>query len=120
MQHCRENIAAHAQACMQAGLDSLGTVQLHTALADRFGMALPSTALFDYPTASGVARYIMSSLPASPQGRATQSAVSGSVSGMQRPAPVHVVDASSQYPEAAAAGTALAQSPKLHRNFKSC
>jgi polyketide synthase 12 len=102
---------------MQAGLDSLGAVQLHTALADRFGMALPPAALFNYPTASGIARYIMARLHASPQGRATQSTVSGSMPGMQRLAPVHVVDVSSQYPEAAAAGMTLAQSPKLHRQM---
>ena len=35
---------------MAAGLDSLGAVELKNATAIRFGVALPATLVFDFPT----------------------------------------------------------------------
>ncbi len=51
----------------QAGLDSLGAVELRNAIAAKFGVALPATVAFDFPTASALAGYVRGALtPADP------------------------------------------------------
>ena len=51
----------------QAGLDSLGAVELRNAIAARFGVALPATVAFDFPTASALAGYVRGAFtPADP------------------------------------------------------
>ncbi len=42
----------------QAGLDSLGAVELRNAVGSKFDIDLPATAVFDYPTASALADHI--------------------------------------------------------------
>ena len=49
---------------MESGLDSLGAVELRNALSDCFGVQLPATVTFDYPTIAAMAAYIQHSLPA--------------------------------------------------------
>ena len=46
---------------MEAGLDSLGAVELRNALAARFAENLPATSIFDYPTADALASYLVKS-----------------------------------------------------------
>ena len=48
----------HHLGLQQAGLDSLGAVELKNAIGSKFGIDLPATAAFDYPTASALADYI--------------------------------------------------------------
>lgn len=43
---------------MASGLDSLGAVQLRTAIGERFGVDLPPTAALDFPTASALSKHI--------------------------------------------------------------
>jgi acyl carrier protein len=47
---------------MEAGLDSLGAVELRNALAEAFRMELPATLTFDYPSVTAVAGFITDTL----------------------------------------------------------
>ena len=47
---------------VQAGLDSLGAVELRNALTAEFGLAMPATLAFDYPTQSAIAQFISAQL----------------------------------------------------------
>eukprot|EP00887_Chlorella_sp_A99_P003342 scaffold26.g3342.t1 len=49
---------AQDQPFMDAGLDSMGMVQLRNELMDTFRVDLPSTATFDHPTPAALARFI--------------------------------------------------------------
>ena len=53
---------------MEAGIDSLGTVELRNSLNDIFGLNLPATLLFDHPTIGQLASYMLKILhdPESP------------------------------------------------------
>jgi hypothetical protein len=46
------------QPLMEAGLDSIGAVELRNAITSRFGVELPATATFDYPSAGQLAGFI--------------------------------------------------------------
>ncbi len=48
---------------MEAGLDSLGVVDLKNAIVSRLGTSLPATATFDYPTIAALAQYISDQQP---------------------------------------------------------
>lgn len=50
--------------CWQAGLDSLGAVELRNAVVSTFGIAVPASVAFDYPTQEALAAYIGSELAA--------------------------------------------------------
>lgn len=52
----------------QAGLDSLGTLELRNAIADAIGLELPATAAFDYPTTAALAAHIAAQLAPAGQG----------------------------------------------------
>lgn len=43
---------------MQAGLDSLGAIELRNAVAATFAITLPVTAAFDFPTVTALAQHI--------------------------------------------------------------
>lgn len=47
---------------MEAGLDSLGAVELHSRLCASFNCELPATIAFDFPNAMALARYIADKL----------------------------------------------------------
>ena len=42
----------------EAGLDSIGSVELRNAISQMLGTELPATIAFDYPTIASMARYI--------------------------------------------------------------
>ena len=46
------------QPLMEAGLDSLGAVELRNGLATLFAVELPATVTFDYPTAAALGTFI--------------------------------------------------------------
>ena len=47
---------------MDAGLDSLGAVELRNTLATRFAVDLPATLTFDYPTVRALSQYLVENL----------------------------------------------------------
>jgi len=55
---------------MESGLDSLGAVELGNQLQTQSGMTLPSTLIFDYPTARQLAMYFKEQVDASEGGAA--------------------------------------------------
>ena len=58
---------------MQAGLDSLGAVELRNAVSAKFGVALPATVAFDFPTTKALALFVAQSLrPPEPAPAASQ------------------------------------------------
>ena len=79
---------------MSVGLDSLGAVELWNALEAQFGLSLPSTLLFDYPTVSGMSELIMRKLQASRPARreGRQRSRAGTASGRPPRAEVSLVD----------------------------
>jgi acyl carrier protein len=46
------------QPLMEAGLDSLAAVELRNAIGAKFGIELPATAMFDYPTLDALSRFV--------------------------------------------------------------
>ena len=55
-------LGVRLQPLMEAGLDSLGAVDLRSSLSAAFSLELPATVIFDYPTAAGLARWLQSQL----------------------------------------------------------
>ena len=47
------------QPLMEAGLDSLGAVELRNTISNQFSIELPATVMFDYPSISALAGYII-------------------------------------------------------------
>ena len=50
---------------MEAGLDSIGAVELRNAVSAAFGIDLPATAMFDHPSAEALAQYVAAKMGAS-------------------------------------------------------
>ena len=54
---------------MEAGLDSLGAVELRNSLATRYSLDLPASLIFDYPTVAALSSFLAASIqPAVSQG----------------------------------------------------
>lgn len=60
------------QPLMEAGLDSIGAVELRNAVQDAFGVELPATVTYDYPTVDALAGFILTSTASSQRRLATQ------------------------------------------------
>lgn len=52
------------QPIMEAGLDSLGAVELRSSLQAKFAADLPATLTFDYPTVASLAKFLATQLSA--------------------------------------------------------
>ena len=58
--HC---MATHPMSIVQAGLDSLGAVELRNTVASKYSINCPATLAFDYPTASALSEFVAMALP---------------------------------------------------------
>ena len=92
-----------SQPFMEAGLDSLGAVDLRNALGARFGVELPATATFDHPTVAAMAAHVGAALGgarqvAAPHWPGSAVASPGSDFGEPTSAAVQVVGLSCVYP----------------------
>lgn len=64
------------------GLDSLAGVQLRNRLSALFALDMPSTVIFDCPTPSHLARWVVERLPRSPTPQAEPQAVQSPTNGL--------------------------------------
>ena len=105
------------QPLMEAGLDSLGAVDLRNALGAGFDIELPAAVTFDHPTVEAMAAYIGAVLAplqqqqqrqqlAPPHWPGSAAVAPGQELGACAAAAVQVVGLACVYPGAAAAGTA--------------
>ena len=62
----RQSVHAYAQPLMEAGLDSLGAVELRNAISARFQLDVPATLTFDYPSLASMAGFLTPQLGAKP------------------------------------------------------
>ena len=53
---------AQDQPFMEAGLDSLGAVELRNTLATRYSLDLPASLIFDYPTVAALSSFLVASM----------------------------------------------------------
>ena len=84
-------------------MDSLAAVQLRAALGARFGLSLPPTVMFDFPTAAALAAAVGALLEIAPHDSAKVPKLApGTALEMALHAAVHVVDVSSGYPQGTA------------------
>ena len=58
------SMAAWERSWMQAGLDSLGAVELRNAITARFAVDVPATLAFDYPTQAAILGFVVGQLGA--------------------------------------------------------
>jgi hypothetical protein len=72
---------------MEAGLDSISSVELRNSVSSKFGLELPATVTFDYPSIEALAEFVAASV-ALRQQRASDVAASGEV-GHILPAHTH-------------------------------
>ena len=90
----------------QAGLDSLGAVELRSAVSSAFGIPVPASVAFDYPTQDALAAYIVSELAA----RAMTAKPSDDITvpaQRQTGKTTDIVSVACQYPAAEATGRPL-------------
>jgi len=71
---------------MQAGLDSMGAVELRNALTAQYGLDLPATLVFDHPTPAAIACYLEDTLAPSVATAASVRSASMGVDAVKRPA----------------------------------
>jgi Phosphopantetheine attachment site len=60
------------QPLMEAGLDSVSSVELRNSVASQFGMELPATVTFDHPSVQALAAFVASTIDPGNSGQVLQ------------------------------------------------
>jgi Beta-ketoacyl synthase, N-terminal domain/Phosphopantetheine attachment site len=85
----------------QAGLDSVGAVELRNAVANRFGISVPATLIFDYPTLDAVVSFVRQNTQAQHVTSVSpHAALHPAHRAEPRPSQNHIVSIAARYPAA--------------------
>lgn len=82
----------------QAGLDSLGAVELRNAIASEFGIEVTATLAFDYPTVNAVAGFILAALNASSTASLHHGLQPGTLASRDSQSITEIIAAGCRYP----------------------
>lgn len=106
---------AQDQPFMEAGLDSLGAVELRNAVSAKYRLDLPATLLFDYPNAASLSSFLAASLGA--VNLPLTGRMDSQMSGPQQATGAEVVAIACRYPDGPTGFTSTSAMRDSHQHL---